>query len=204
VSGADTASAQATKSAKETLRRAVLAARGAIGPAQRVAACAAITRHLTECPQYRGARTVCAYSSFGSEFDTAGLLSETLRAGKRLLLPRIDRTARRLVFHLVTDLHARLVPGTWGILEPDPAQCPTVELREAEFMLVPGVAFTRDCERLGYGGGFYDRVLAQLHPECRSVSAAFSLQIVESLPTGPDDRKVDAVVTELYEFGRGK
>ncbi|MGH8630204.1 MAG: 5-formyltetrahydrofolate cyclo-ligase [Burkholderiales bacterium] len=201
MSGAGARSADARRSAKEALRHRILAARGAIGRPQHTAACAAMTGSLIELAPYRRARTVSAYCSFGSEFDSAALLAEVLRTGKRLVLPRIDRAARRLVFHFVADLDARLVPGTWGILEPDPGRCPIVDLREIEFMLVPGVAFTRDCERLGYGGGFYDRVLAQLDPECRSVSAAFSLQIVDSLPAGPDDRRVDAVVTESGYFG---
>jgi len=202
VTGERTIPPDALRSAKEALRRRVLAERGAIGPAQRAAACAAITAHLIEDRWYRGARTVCGYCSFGSEFDTAAVLADALRTGKHLVLPRIDRTARRLAFHLVAGLDGRLVPGTWGILEPDPVQCPLVDLHDIEFMLVPGVAFTRGCERLGYGGGFYDRVLAQIDPECRSVSAAFSLQIVNSLPMGPDDRRVDAVITESGDFRR--
>lgn len=202
MSSADAGWARAAKSEKGALRRRTLVARAAIGPAQRGAVCATITHRLTEHPQYLGARIVGAYSSFGSEFDTPEFLADVLRTGKRLALPRIDRAARRLDFHLVAHLDDCLVPRTWCILEPDPAQCPLVDLQEIEFMLVPGVAFTRDCERLGYGGGFYDRVLAQLRPECRTVSAAFSVQIVDSLPTGPDDRRVDAVITESGDFGR--
>jgi 5-formyltetrahydrofolate cyclo-ligase len=197
----DAGAADAAKSAKEALRRRILAARAAIAPPHRAAACAAISRRLKDHPQYAAARTVSGYSSFGSEFDTAEFLADALRTGKRLVLPRIDRAARRLDFHLVTSLGC-LIPGTWGILEPDPVQCPRVDPREIEFMLVPGVAFTRECERLGYGGGFYDRVLAQLRPECRTVSAAFSVQVVDWLPTGPGDRKVDAVITESGDFRR--
>ncbi|HWQ38886.1 MAG TPA: 5-formyltetrahydrofolate cyclo-ligase [Burkholderiales bacterium] len=199
--GPGDASEEALRAAKRALRETVLAARAALDAASRAAACAAITRRLLDRDSWRKARTVSAYWSFGSEFDTAALIAQSLRAKKRLVLPRIDRAARALVFHVVTDLDADLLAGTWGIREPDPARCPAADLREIEFMLVPGVAFTRECDRLGYGGGYYDRVLEGLPAGCRAVSAAFSVQIVETLPLSPRDQKVDAVVTESGCFG---
>lgn len=188
------------RSAKGALRHRVLAAREAMGAWERAAASAAITTRLIQLEPYRRSRIASAYFSFGSEFDTAAFIADVLRNGKRLALPRIDRAARRLVFHFVLDPEADLVAGTWGIREPDPARCPIVDLREIEFILVPGVAFSREGDRLGYGGGYYDRVLAQVRSDCRKVSAAFSVQIVDALPTGPDDRKVHSVVTESDTF----
>jgi 5-formyltetrahydrofolate cyclo-ligase len=63
-------------------------------------------------------------------------------------------------------------------------------------MLVPGVAFTPACERLGYGGGFYDTVMAQTRADTCKVAAAFSLQVLETLPVEAHDRCVDMVITE--------
>lgn len=201
MTGADAVSRQALAAAKKSLRQRILSARDAIDDCSRAAACAAITARLVRLEPYRGARIVSAYRSFGSEFDTAEFIGDVLRAGRRLVLPRIDRTARRLVFHFVSDPDTQLVAGTWGIREPDPARCETADPREVDFMLVPGVAFTRDCDRLGYGGGFYDRALGDLRPACRKIAAAFSVQIVDSLPAGPNDRQVDVVVTESGCFG---
>jgi 5-formyltetrahydrofolate cyclo-ligase len=192
---------EALRSAKKALRQRMLSARDAIGGSARAAACAAITTRLLALPAYGRARTVSAYRSFGSEFDTAEFIADVLRTGRRLVLPRIDRAARTLVFHYVSTPDSDLIPGTWGILEPDPASCPVADPREADFMLVPGVAFSPGCDRLGYGGGFYDRAIARVRPDCAKVAAAFSLQIVEFVPTGPNDRKVDAVITELDAYG---
>ncbi len=189
-------SQDALRSAKRALRQQVLAARDATDRAARSAASAVIAGRLIELSSYHDARVVCAYCSFGSEFDTATFVADVLRRGKRLLLPRVDRAARDLAFHFVTDPAADLSAGTWGIPEPDPARCPIADLGEIDFMLVPGVAFTRDCQRLGYGGGFYDRVLARVRSDCFTVAAAFSMQLVPSLPTGTGDRKVNAIVTE--------
>jgi 5-formyltetrahydrofolate cyclo-ligase len=65
-----------------------------------------------------------------------------------------------------------------------------------DFMLVPGVAFTTNGARLGYGGGFYDRLLASLDRRTARIAAAFQLQMVDQVPEGPHDRRVDQVVTE--------
>jgi len=178
----------------------VLAARDALPIAERAALSAAITARLLWLPAYRNADCVSAYMSIGSEFDTAAFVADILASGKRLLLPRVDRAQRALVFHFVDDPARDLVPGTWGIREPDPARCPAIEFRAADFVLVPGVAFTRAGDRLGYGGGFYDGQLAKLPAAARKVAAGFSLQVLDSLPTGPRDVKVDAVVTEEGEW----
>jgi 5-formyltetrahydrofolate cyclo-ligase len=139
---------------------------------------------------------VAAYCSFGSEFDTATFIADALSSGRRLLLPRVDSASRALVFHEVGDAAGDLIPGVWGIPEPDPAKCPAVDPVTLDFLLVPGVAFTPACDRLGYGGGFYDRVIPRLPSRAYKLSPAFSVQLEPRLPTTALDRPVDAVLTE--------
>lgn len=189
--------------AKKALRLRILEARDALEPGKRDALSAQIIARLLALPGYRTARVVAAYSSFGSELSTIPFLQDVIRSRRALLLPRIDRAQRALVFHGVRDL-ADLQTGPWGIREPDPARCPSLDLQAVDFMLVPGVAFTARSERLGYGGGYYDRVLAGLSARTARIAGAFALQIVESLPTGPYDRKVDGVITESDCYGRAQ
>jgi 5-formyltetrahydrofolate cyclo-ligase len=110
------------------------------------------------------------------------------------LLPRINRAQRALELRHVTDLGADLVPGVWGIREPA-EHCPIISVSKVEFMLVPGVAFTASGARLGYGGGYYDRLLTSLDRRAVRIAAAFELQMVDFLPEGPQDQRVDHVVT---------
>ena len=133
--------------------------------------------------------------SFGSEFDTTAFAADALTAGKTLCLPRVDRATRTLALHCVTDLAADLVAGTWGIREPHP-HCATPELAQIDFVLLPGVAFTARCERLGYGGGFYDRLIPRLPSRPPLVAAAFAAQMCESIPLEATDQTVDVVITE--------
>jgi 5-formyltetrahydrofolate cyclo-ligase len=186
--------------AKRQLRARILTAREALGPGQRDALSAKIVARVRALPAYRAARVVAAYASFGSELATASFLKDVLGSGKLLLLPRVDRRARVLAFHPVRDL-ADLQSGPWGIPEPDPARCPAASLEEVDFMLVPGVAFTTKGARLGYGGGYYDRVLTGLALRTAKIAAAFSVQMVESLPMAPGDRRVDGVLTESEAYG---
>jgi 5-formyltetrahydrofolate cyclo-ligase len=182
--------------AKAVLRARVLSARDALSTAVRAQASAAITAELLRSGALAGARSVLAYSSFGSELDTRDFLGRVIAMGRQLVLPRVDRTARRLRLHAVGDLDRDLAAGTWGIREPDPARCREVTLSDVDFVLVPGVAFDVRGGRLGYGGGFYDRLLADAAPMLPCVAAAFALQVVDAVPTEGHDRSMSALVTE--------
>ena len=201
--------AEETIAAKKRTRHDVLAARDALTQSEREHKSAAITARLVGLLDVadRGTspvRTVAAYLSFGTEFDSAGFVDAVMAKGLRLVLPRVNRETRRIDFFSVTDLARSLVAGTWGILEPDPVRCALADARGIDFMLVPGVAFTRRCERLGYGGGFYDAAIGTLRTGVTTVAATFAVQIVDHLALEPHDRSVDFVVTESDVYRRGE
>jgi len=189
--------------AKSALRRVILARRDALDPGLRTHHSRAALDRMRRLPSFREAPVVLAYASFGSELDTRALLDDVLGGGRALVLPRVDRQARRLVLHEVRDLAADLLPGTWGIPEPAPARCRRVAPDEVEFVLVPGVAFDPDGGRVGYGAGFYDRLLGEWPaPLPPLVAAAFELQIVPAVPVLPADHRVDVVVTESRTYAK--
>ena len=190
---ADSGSEEALRSAKKALRASVIARRDALDAETRNRDSCIITAKLLDLPQYRAAGVVCAYATFGSEFDSAAFCSDVVASGKRLLLPRINRAERMLELGEVKNLGGDLVAGVWGIREPA-ERCPIVPSSSVEFLLVPGVAFTAAGGRLGYGGGFYDRLLAGLNAKTPRIAAAFDLQVVDSIPTGPNDQRVHLIV----------
>lgn len=187
---------------KAAQRKALLAGRDALPAAARADLSRRITQRLLALPALSAARTVLAYASFGSEFDTSALVDALLAAGKRLALPRVDREARRLELFFVTSVQRDLEPGVWGIREPAPERCRPATLDEIDLVLTPGVAFSPRCERLGYGGGYYDQLLAGQPAGLFTVAAAFELQLVPDLPLGPADVPVDLVVTETAIYRR--
>ncbi|MBX9629200.1 MAG: 5-formyltetrahydrofolate cyclo-ligase [Burkholderiales bacterium] len=182
--------------AKAELRARVLAARDALPAPIRAAASATITGRVVRLEGFSTVRSVLAYSSFGSEFDTGAFNAHVIGSGRQLVLPRVDRTARRLRLYAVDDLERDLLAGTWGIREPDPESCREVTIDDVDFVLVPGVAFDAHGRRLGYGGGFYDRLLALTPAELPRVVAAFSVQVVDDVPTEAHDCAMTTLVTE--------
>jgi len=189
-----------TAARKAELRRTILARRDALAPDERARRSAAIFATIGGLEAYRDARTVLAYHAFGSEPVTAPFLAAVLAAGKILVLPRVDRAARQLRLHRVSDPEAELEPGVWGIREPRPAVCPEVAAADVDFVLVPGVVFDVRGGRIGYGGGYYDRLLRGCRHRPALVAAAFDVLIVPEVPMGPDDVRVDRVVTETRVY----
>jgi len=143
-----------------------------------------------------------AYASFGSEFETGDFIADALAHGKTLVLPRVERDSRELQLHQVRDPARQLVAGVWGIRQPRADLCPPVPASQLDFVLVPGVAFTRHCERLGYGGGYYDGFIRGLTRRPPLIAAAYSLQILPVLPVSERDQEVDTVISEDAEHGR--
>jgi 5-formyltetrahydrofolate cyclo-ligase len=118
-----------------------------------------------------------------------------------VVVPRVDRNARMLDLHSIADLDRDVVPGHLDIPEPR-AECPQVPRDAIDFVLVPGVAFDLDGRRLGYGGGYYDRLLPLLVPRAARVAGAFDIQIVERVPAAAHDVRVDTIVTESRTIER--
>ncbi|MDP1634807.1 MAG: 5-formyltetrahydrofolate cyclo-ligase, partial [Gallionellaceae bacterium] len=146
-----------TKGQKQTIRQQILASREQLAPAARAAHNAAIAARLSAMPEYRHAGDVLGYMNFGNEFASEPWVRQVLTDGKKLILPRANPLTKLLELYEVKDCDAQLAPGSWGIREPIVELCTRVLSPNAiEFILLPGVAFTREGARLGYGGGYYD------------------------------------------------
>ena len=190
---------------KAALRRRVLALRATQPAALATQRSAAAQAVLLARPQWQAARCVLLYWALPDEVATADLAVAALAAGKCLVLPRIVPApggGRRLELRQVpgpaataVEIVTGLVPGIWGILEP-PAAAPLVEPAAVDLALVPGVAFDRDGRRLGYGGGFYDRLLPQLRPDALCLGLCFDLQVVDRVPAGRNDVTVAGIITD--------
>jgi 5-formyltetrahydrofolate cyclo-ligase len=183
------------REAKIRLRQRVLELRDALPPDARAASGAAIAARVAALPSFAEARAVLLTIAFRSEWDTAPLVAAALAAGRTVAVPRVDPFARMLVLHAVSDIARDIVPGHQGIPEPR-VQCRPIAPAVIDWVLVPGVAFDAAGRRLGYGGGYYDRLLPLLRRGTARVAGAFELQVVESVPSAPHDLRVDVVVTE--------
>ena len=191
-----------TQTRKQSLRQSIIAARQKMTAAERAALSRVITLRMLDLTSYKASGTVLAYMSFGAEFASGVFVQQALRDGKQVLLPRVNSQTKQLELFQVVDLQQDVAPGKWAIPEPLSARCRKVDdLERVDFILLPGVAFARDGSRLGYGGGFYDKLLARIAPafgDCHPVlvAAAFSMQLANDLPQEATDRKVGWLITE--------
>lgn len=201
---------------KAELRRAVLARRAALPPGEVREASLRACALVQSLEPWRQADEVLVYFAFRGELDPAPLLQGLWRRGVRVLAPRCrPGQAGQLDLACLTCLED-LVPGAYGIPEPDPARCPTLgpaaghaapgvapgvapsvaPIVAPDLALIPAVAFDRRGGRLGFGQGYYDRLLAG--PGFRDtllVGLAHPFQLLDLLPQDSWDRPVHAVVT---------
>lgn len=183
---------------KQVIRKNILSLREQLPPDIRAAHSAAITERLLQLSGYWQAGAVLGYMNFGAEFASDLWAARVLADGKRLALPKVNHHTNQLDLYWVEDFENQLAQGLWGIREPVVERCERLNaLNEVEFALLPGVAFARDGARLGYGGGFYDKLLARMKYRPALAAAAFALQIVEQVPQETTDIKVAWLVTEL-------
>ena len=183
---------------KKEIRASVLSARDAMPPDQRARESIKMCEAIIASTPYQRATTVLAYASFGSEFDMSFLLQRVLADKKNLVMPRVNRETQQLQLHRVNDLN-ELVAGLWGIREPR-MDTEIVMPNESDFILVPGVAFDSAGFRIGYGKGFYDKLLPSVNPTSTRLSAAFDCQIIDAVPNEAHDQRVDIIITPTQKI----
>ena len=179
------------KRAKRALRREILGRRDALGQAHRAAASRAIADRVAVLDEARGGGTAMVFWSFGSELDTEPLIDRWLDEGKTVALPRIEGSEVVPVAYVRGSATSET---SFGAMEPVDGR--VLDPAELDLVIVPGVAFDRSCNRVGYGAGYYDRLLGRTRPDAPAVAVAFAMQVVPEVPAGPTDRRVDAIVTE--------
>ena len=137
---------------------------------------------------YRNARTIYGYLPYNQEVRTVPILLQALRDGKRVAVPKVYGEEMRFIY---LENLALVEDGYAGI--PEPVADEPVARDEEALVLMPGLAFDRQGHRIGYGGGFYDRFLAQ-EPHHPTVALCYEFQMLENLETEEFDVPVDCVL----------
>lgn len=210
---------------KRAIRKAALAAREALGGSERKKGSLLLTERILGHQWFYGSEDILCFVSHGSEIDTGEIMTEALKSGKRVYVPKVlpgdnneashdsgalrnngalhhdeaahhnealchDKVLYYMDFFRIEDM-GQLKPGYRGIMEPSGDSeryvC-TPERAKRTLMLMPGAAFDCFRNRLGYGGGFYDRYLADREAlQLRTVAVGFKCQLVEEIPAESTD-----------------
>lgn len=189
-----------TAAAKQRIRRQMLTLRKSIPDDLAAAWSASICKNIQALPQYANAESVLAYMPVKGEVSVLELLAQALRDQKQVYLPAVDAQKKEMWFYRIYSLTG-LQEGVFHIPEPPREEAFEIKKDAQVLVLVPGIAFTRNCRRLGYGGGYYDRFLP-LVPHAYKAAPAYEAQLVDTLPQELTDLPVDAVCTEVHAIKR--
>lgn len=155
-----------------------------------------ITQKILALDCIKTAKNIMLYLDFNNEVKTDELIIKLLSLGKTVSSPITIKEEKKLIPSQIIDLKDGVKIGAYGIREPKPECSPEVEVKDIDVVIVPAVAFDKDCYRLGYGGGFYDRFIERLREDAITVGIAFDLQIFDSVPKEDHDAQLDYIITE--------
>lgn len=157
-----------------------------------------VERQLSALPIYKQAKVIMAYYPLKGEVDIREIIRKDF-VRKRFCFPVMDLKATNLRIFEAKKLDEDFIPGPFGVKEPDPEKAEAVDVEVIDLIIVPGLAFDRQKNRLGRGAGFYDRFLSSVPSSTPKIGLAFEFQVLESLPVHlPLDRKVNTIVSENF------
>ncbi len=178
---------------KEKLRKEISAMRDNLSEKEHIERSEIVKERLFETEEFKKAKTIMFYVSKGSEVRTEHMITESIKMGKTVVVPLSDSKTHTLCAYEIEGVKD-LCPGCYGIPEPDSEKCRKVEPEEIDLVIVPGTAFDKKGDRIGYGMGFYDKFLSQV--KIKTIGLAYDFQVVVHIPGEEHDVKVDMVVMD--------
>ena len=175
---------------KSELRKQVLQEMKALSQEQKQAIDQALTERLLQHPFYQEAKVIATYLSFPHEFQTQELIEQALKDGKKVLIPKTYPKGR---MNFVVYDPQQLVKTSFGLLEPQ-GDLEVVDASQIDLIHVPGLAFTTEGYRIGYGGGYYDRYLK--HFSGNTLSTVYPCQIRDFIPEDHDIPVQEVLIDE--------
>ncbi len=174
---------------KKALRAQIRALNRALDAAARAEASERIFSQLAATDHFAAAHCIALFCSLKDEPDTASAIAAWRAAGRRVVVPRVEGDTMRLFDYDP----ATQVEGAFGIEEPGP-DARLCDVADVDLMVVPGVAFTREGDRMGRGRGYYDKYLSLPGMRAVKIGVCYAHQIVDSLPVEPHDVRMDGVI----------
>jgi 5-formyltetrahydrofolate cyclo-ligase len=155
---------------------------------------AAIAAHLISWEAYRSSKALFCFVSFRSEINTRPILEKSIQLDKTVSVPKINLASGEMRAFIIDDFESCLEPGEYGILEPV-SSCRELDYSHLDLIITPGLAFTSRGERLGYGGGFYDRFIER-HFQATICALVYDRLVLNEIPVKEHDVPVDYLITE--------
>jgi 5-formyltetrahydrofolate cyclo-ligase len=181
---------------KTTIRKEILEKRESQDPKSRAAQSRSIMKTLVGLKEFQTAGKILIYLSKDGEVSTDNLLGRAFELGKRVCVPVVDRDGDELRISELPGPDVSFRLGAFGVREPEEDDLNFVSPDQIDLVIAPGLAFDRRGGRIGYGKGYYDRLLNRLGSQVPRIALAFDFQILDTVPQDENDIRVDAIITE--------
>ena len=181
------------KEEKKDLRNIILNKRNSIDNNTKEEMDREIFNRLINLDLYKEGKNIFIYLSFGSEIDTNPIIDRALEDGKEVYIPKVYKSNKEMKAIRLNSFED-LEENSMGILEPKD-DSNFIDKENIDLIIVPGAVFDLEGNRIGYGGGYYDRFLSNIKDKRNKVALAYDLQIVENIEAEEHDIKVDYIIT---------
>lgn len=159
-----------------------------------------IIEKLVSTEDYKNSGTVFIYMSFKNEVETMKLIKRMLAEKKHVVIPYTDVENTVIIPSEIKDVENDLKISSFGYLEPIKEKIVPVNPEKFDLIIVPGVVFDKRLNRIGFGKGYYDRILEHKRKDAKAIALAYAFQVYDEIPFEPHDIKMDAIITEDAEY----
>ncbi|MGB4439693.1 MAG: 5-formyltetrahydrofolate cyclo-ligase [Sedimentibacter sp.] len=151
---------------------------------------------LVNSEVYKNSNTVFIYMDFKNEVMTSQLIMQMLKEKKRVVIPYTDTINTVIIPSELKNMESDLALSSFGYYEPIFEKIIPVNPEEFDLVVVPGVVFDKNLNRVGFGKGYYDRILNKIRPDAQAVAIAYEFQVLDEVPCEEHDIKMDKIITE--------
>jgi 5-formyltetrahydrofolate cyclo-ligase len=155
-----------------------------------------VRNRLYTLPEYTIAQNIMLYVSFRNEVDTTDIIAFALQQGKKVFLPGMARDGIDMDMFEIHDIQKDLAPGRFGVMEPKHHLRKCAEYDRIYLCIMPGIAFDRRGNRIGWGKGYYDSFLRKLPSTVKKFALAYDFQVIKKIDAGKNDVPIDGLITE--------
>ena len=181
---------------KIAIRKTIIQKREALGDLEKDEKNLAIAQRLFCMDEFKKSKTVFCFLSTSFEVQTERIIRESLRLGKQVLVPLLDPGGENLQASRIPSMDIDFVIGEYGVRQPAPKFRDIVPFSNIDFVVVPGLAFDNFGNRIGYGGGFYDKFFKKITRDVSRVAVSYDFQLFNVVPHSDLDEPVHFLITE--------
>lgn len=155
-----------------------------------------IIEKIKDFPEFIKCKNIMLYLSFNKEVDTYPLAQWCLNNGKNVIVPYCIHASKEIIPFKIDNLTSDLSKSAFGIMEPKHDLLEKTKIDEIDLIIVPGVVFDEDCNRVGFGAGYYDRFLPNRRKNTTTIGIAYDYQVINKIPVDIYDVSLDFIITE--------